>query len=123
MSTLKDLRGELADTVAGITTYDHVPGRVNLPCAVVVPGAPYITPGETFGEKLVRFGLVLLTHPAINGDETDALDELIESTQHALDAAGWRVEQVQQPNNTDLNGADILATEIVVATLATFPTT
>lgn len=123
MSTLKDLRGELADTVTGITTYDHVPARVNLPCALVVPGAPYITAGETFGEKLVRFGLVLLTHPSINSDETDALDGLIETTQHALDAAGWRVEQVQQPAIQDLNGAEILATEIIVATLATFPTT
>jgi hypothetical protein len=119
---LKALRGELVDTVTGITTYDHVPARVNLPAAFVLPGQPYIEAGETFGEKTVRFGLVLLTHPTLNQIETDDLDALIETTQHALDAAGWRVESVQQPAIQDLNGSDVLATEITVAALATFPT-
>lgn len=123
MTVLKALRGELADTVTGVTTYDHVPGRINLPAAVVVPGQPYIEPGETFGQKAVRFDLVLLTHPATNEDETDQLDELIESTQHALDAGGWRVERVEMPATQEYNGGEVLATGITVVTLATFPTT
>lgn len=126
MTVLKELRGELADTIGqavpDLTTYDHAPGRINLPALVVLAGSPYIEAGETFGEKTVRFGALLLTHPTLNDAETDALDAQIETAQHALDAAGWRVELVAQPTIQELNGSEIYATEIHVASLVTFPT-
>lgn len=117
---LKQLRGEIADTVTGITTYDHVPARAVLPCAWVLPGSPYIEQGQTFGERLVRFQLVLATHPGANAAETEALDALIEQCQAELEADGWQVVTVAQPNIQDLNGAEVLVTEITVATAATF---
>jgi hypothetical protein len=120
MTVLKDLRTDLASKVTTVTTYDHVPGRVLLPAAVVLAGSPYIDQGDTFGERLVRFQLVLLTHPSLNQIETDALDQTIESTIVAVEKGGWTVESVQQPNTQELNGAEVFATEITVAAMVTF---
>ena len=118
--TLRELRTELVETVTGVTTYDHVPARAVTPAAFIVPGSPYITAGQTFGIRTVRFGLVLLTTPSMNRYETDALDQQIEKIQHDLESAGWLVESVNAPEIQDLNGAEILATTINVATDATF---
>lgn len=119
MSVLGDLRRELADDVAGdpveLTTYDHVPARVQLPAAFVMAGAPYIEAGDTFGSSTVRFDVALLTQPSLSADETDQLDERIEAVQRRLQDAGWRVERVEQPQLQDLNGAEVLATQIAVA--------
>ncbi|QKY79162.1 tail terminator [Microbacterium phage TinyTruffula] len=119
MSTLGDLRRELADDVAGspveLTTYDHVPARVQLPAAFVMAGAPYVEADQTFGCSIVRFGVVLLTQPSMNADETDQLDERIESVQRRLLSAGWLVERIERPEIQDLNGAEVLATALSVA--------
>jgi hypothetical protein len=118
---LKQLRGEIADAVTGITTYDHVPERPSLPCAFVLPGSPYIEGGETFGENYVRFELVVLTHPTLNSQETDDLDRRILQFRRELHEAGWRTETVSQPRIEDAaNGAEVLATGITVAALVTF---
>ncbi|AVR56184.1 minor tail protein [Microbacterium phage Azizam] len=119
MSVLGDLRRELADDVAGspveLTTYDHVPARVQLPAAFVMAGAPYVEADQTFGSSIVRFGVVLLTQPSMNADETDQLDERIESVQRRLLSAGWLVERIERPEIQDLNGAEVLATALSVA--------
>lgn len=120
MSVLKQLRGELVDTLTGLTIYDHVPARASIPCAFVMAGAPYITASATYGARLVRFGVVLVTSSSLNEYETDELDERIEQAQRELESAGWLVEQVAQPEIQDLNGAEILATTITVATDAAF---
>ncbi len=126
MSVLGDLRRELADTVAGdpvaLTTYDHVPGRVQLPAAFVMAGAPYVEQGLTFGSSRVRFAVVLLSQKGLNSDETDQLDERIESVQGRLLDAGYVIERVEQPQIQDLSGSEVLATELsVVADGVTFP--
>ncbi|QLF83167.1 minor tail protein [Microbacterium phage Bri160] len=119
MSVLGDLRRELADDVAGspveLTTYDHVPARVQLPAAFVMAGAPYVEADQTFGSSIVRFGVVLLTQPSMNADETDRLDERIETVQRRLLSAGWLVERIERPEIQDLNGAEVLATALSVA--------
>ncbi|MFF0911995.1 minor tail protein [Exiguobacterium phage phiExGM16] len=122
MSVLSNLRGELADELAGdITVYEHVPARAALPAAFVMAGSPYIEQGATFGERLVRFSVVLLSSPGPNSIETVELDERIETVQRRLLAADWLVESVSQPQLQDLNGAEVLAVELAVSTLATFP--
>lgn len=121
MSVLGDLRRELIDAVSGFTTYDHVPASAQLPAAFVMAGSPYIDAGETFGSRHVRLLLVLLTPSMTNSQETDWLDEQIEAVQAALTAEGWAVERVEQPQLQDLNGAEVLATQIVVGADVTFP--
>ena len=119
--TLKALRGELIDTITQLTTYDHVPARVNLPCAFIMAGSPYIAAGDTFGERQIRFGVVILTAPSLNSIETDELDAWIEDIQAALEGAGWLVESTDQPRIESLGEQqDVLATTINVATYATF---
>lgn len=120
MSVLGDLRRELADDIAGqppsaLTVYAHVPARVQLPAAFVMAGAPYVEQGQTFGSSVVRFAVVLLTHPGMNEDETDRLDERIETVTSRLLDAGWTVERVERPEIQDLNGAEVLATALSVA--------
>lgn len=117
---LRALRVELADTIgaagAELTVYDHVPGRVQLPAAFVMAGAPYIEQGQTFGSATVRFAVVLLTQPALNSVETDLLDERIETVQQQLQDAGWLVERVDQPQLQELNGQELLAVQLAIAT-------
>lgn len=123
-SVLVELRRELADVIAGdpveLTAYDHVPARVQLPAAFVIAGTPYVEQGDTFGSSIVRHGVVLLTQPSLSADETDQLDERIESVQRRLLNAGYVVERVERPEIQDLNGAEVLATALAVACSATF---
>lgn len=125
MTVLGDLRRELADVVAGdpveLTTYDHVPGRVQLPAAFIMAGRPYVEQGQTFDSSNVRFQAVLLTHPSLNSETTDKLDELIENVSRRLTIDGWQIEQIEQPKILDLSGSDVLAVAINVAAVASFP--
>jgi hypothetical protein len=125
MSVLGDMRRELADDVAGnpteLTTYDHVPGRVQLPAAFVMAGAPYIEQAQNFGSSTVRFQAVLLTHPSLNSETTDQLDELIQTVSGRLSAADWLIETIDQPRLIDLSGSDVLSVTINVAAVASFP--
>jgi len=122
MTQLTDLRKELADSLSGLplNTYTHIPGRLALPAAFVMAGSPYIEQGQTFGEKLVRFQVVLATQTGDNQSETSALDELIEAAQAALEVDEWVVELVSAPYAQSSNNAEFLATEITVTTLVTF---
>lgn len=124
MSTLLQLRTDLADVVAQIgdlTVYTHVPGRMSLPAAFIMAGSPYIEQAETFGARLVRFGVVLAVQGGSNLSETTDLDTRIEQAQAALEADGWLIEQVSQPYAMQFNNADGLVSEITVTTHVTFP--
>lgn len=122
MNTLTTTRNEVADVLAplGVTTYAHVPGRMNLPAAFIMAGSPYIEQGETFGSRLVRFIVVLAEHTASNLEETEALDDRIEHAQKLLEADGWLIEQVAQPTVMQFNNTDGLVAEITISTPITF---
>jgi len=122
MTVLTELRTELVDALVGLdlNTYTHIPGRLALPGAFVMAGSPYISQGQTFGERTVRFDVVLATQTGGNASETSALDELIESAQAALESAGWLVEEVAQPYSMDFNNAEALVTSITVTAPVTF---
>lgn len=123
MSALGDMRRELADDLAGpaptsLTVYDHVPGRVLLPAAMVMPGSPYVEQGQTFGARTVRFDVVLLSHPSLNSETTEQVDVEIEAVTRRLMAAGWDVERVLQPQIYDFSNGEALGVAISVATQA-----
>lgn len=120
VGVLKALRVELIDTVTQLTTYDHVPGRVALPAVITAAGSPYISAGQTFGAKHVRFNLIILTAPSLNQIQTDELDLWIEDIQHDLESAGWAVEQVEQPRIEELGDTEVLSTTITVGCEADF---
>jgi hypothetical protein len=123
MSTLSDLRQELVDALAplDLNLYTHIPGRMALPGAFVMAGAPFIEQGQTFGEKLVRFAVVVAVPVGSNASETSGLDDLIESAQAALESEEWMVESIAQPFSQSFNNAEGLVTEITVTSAVTFP--
>lgn len=120
--TLTELRTHLADALAplGVTTYTHIPARMSLPGAFIAAGSPYIEQGQTFGERLVRFEVVLATQTGDNLSENSSLDELIENAQALLDTAGWQVEEVSQPYIQEFANAPSLVTQFTVSTFETF---
>lgn len=122
MTLLSTLRTELVAPLGelGINTYTHLPGRMALPGAAVMAGSPYIEQGDTFGSKTVRFSVVLAIPTGTNQAETEALDDLIEAAQAALEADGWLVESVAQPFSMSFNNTEGLVTQITVTTPVTF---
>jgi len=123
MSVLGDLRQEVVEALTGLdlTLYTHIPGRMNLPGAFVMAGSPYVEQGQTFGERLVRFSVVTATNTGENNAETAALDELLEAAQARLEAAGWTVESISQPEAQAFGNAEALVASLNVAALVTFP--
>jgi len=122
MTVLSALRDELVAALSGldIYTYTHIPGRMALPGAFVMAGSPYISQGQTFGARTVRFEVVIATQTGDNSAETSALDELLEAAQTALETEGWLVEQVSQPYAMDFNNSEALVTSITVTSDVTF---
>lgn len=120
--TLATLRTELATTLTplGLNTYTHIPGRMTLPGAFVMAGAPYIEQAQTFGARTVRFGVLLATQTGANDAETDVLDGYIEAAQKALEHDGWLVEEVSQPAEMSFNNTNGLVVEITVTATVTF---
>lgn len=112
---LRALRVELADTITGINTYTHLPGRAVLPCVWILAGSPYLQQADTFGSQTVRHQVVIAAQTGPNDAETDELDRLIESVLHDLAEADYLVERVDQPISQNLNGQEILAVPITVA--------
>lgn len=122
MSRLLELREEIATAISplNLNVYTHIPARMDLPGAFIAAGNPYIEQGQVFGERLVRFQVVIASQTGDNLSETTALDELIESAQALLDDAGWTVEEVSQPYIEDFNNAPALVTAFTVSSFETF---
>src|SRR5688572_33027773 len=74
LATIRDdLKARLA-TISGLTTYDTVPAKPEVPCAIVQPTT--ITPHVTFeqGSSDVRFSVQVLVQCADWPSAQDALD-------------------------------------------------
>jgi hypothetical protein len=96
----------------GVTTvYGHVPERVAPPVALLEPGAPYMTQGDTFCDFVVRFNIVLLVR-GDNETATAELDDLICSVIDNIET--WDVDSVEQPSSFDINNTTYLGTRIAV---------
>lgn len=122
MSTLGDVRKELADTLAplDVTTYTHLPGRADIPSAIVLAGSPYVEQGLTFGERFVRLEVWLSAAKGDNESESSHLDELLDAAIEALESDGWIVEQVSQPFEFQINNGSAYTASITVTASVTF---
>lgn len=127
MGYLTELREELVEAMSGLdlNLYTHIPGRLVLPGAWVMAGAPYIEQGQTFEEKVISYWVVVCVPTGTNQTETSGLDDLIEAIQDALETyeterdSGWIVESVAQPEAMSLNNTEFLAASIAVTTSVT----
>jgi hypothetical protein len=115
-NTLKSVRQEIGFqlSAAGVTTYEWIPPRVVTPAAIVEAGSPYMEQGETFTDFLVRMNIVLLAANATNEVATAELDELICVAIDALDT--FDIEQVNQPEAFEINGAQYLGARLNLVT-------
>jgi hypothetical protein len=118
---IAETRAELLSALApaGVTVYDHEPERFTPPTAIVVHGSPFIEAGDSFGAKLVRFEVWVVSALGANARMTTELDTLIDATSDALAADGWALERVAQPFSYSVNGALYLASTLYVSTTVT----
>lgn len=109
---LRAARDELKTqlTAAGITVHDHVPERLAPPAAVIEPGSPYVTSGDTFCDYMTRFNVVLFAAVAANKVATDELDRHICAVLEAVDT--FDLDGVDSPSTFDVNGAAYLGARI-----------
>lgn len=119
MSTLGQLRGDVADLVADATSlkaFDYLPARLAVPCAVVMPGAPYLVGGELYGSYDITFTIELIMGTAANSVTQSGLDTQIENTIKALKGDGYSLVSVSQPYAMEANNATYLAVTIQTTT-------
>lgn len=122
MTTLETLRTALtADLQAqGLFPVAFVPERPAPPLAVVVPGAPYVATGDTFGTYKVRFDVVLMTAKATNETETIDLDTSVQAALEALaNSARFYLEEITRPAYFQINGTDLFGVTLSAFTLDT----
>lgn len=117
MSAIGEMRQDIADVVATATSipaFAYAPGRFVVPSAIVMPGAPFIESGNTFGTVLGRFQVELIMGTAANQVSSSGLDDQIENAIVALINAGYSVDQVSAPYALNANGQDYLAATVSV---------
>ena len=106
--TALELRTQVAQalTDAGIRAKSYKTETLTPPCAVVVPGQPYILPPAPgrdipFGCHLVRIDVLVVAGPESAKAVEDRMDQLITTALEALDARD--VVSVSRPGLTPLS--------------------
>jgi hypothetical protein len=98
---------------AGLEVLDYVPERIVPPIVIITSGSPYLT-AETVGNEY-RLGLnvTLVASTATNEEATEALDQLIADTVHAISRLGYVVlKTVNPPYRLAANNAEYLASDL-----------
>lgn len=116
--TLHQLRAGMVTDLAEVAPnrYDHIPARINLPAAIVIPGLPYLAPGDTYGTFVVRHTVALVGQAGPNATVTETLDDLIEDALAALLNAGHVVSEVSPGYAYESNTGQFLAVDLTVIT-------
>lgn len=111
-NTLQQARDELALllSAAGASVFTYLPESVAPPVAVIEPGQPYMTQGDTFTSFTVRLNVILLATPASNEMATAELDQAICEVVDAVDT--FYVADIDQPSTFTSGGIDYLGTRL-----------
>lgn len=117
MTSLHNARQAIIDAVGNIDamTFDYVPGRLAPPALIVLPGSPYIEPGDVFGSFLVRHTLSLVMSQGANETITENTDNLIETVLTALMDANVSIDEVSTFYVYESNGGQYLAADITIS--------
>lgn len=117
MATLTEAREDLADGLSGLgfTVYDHVPGSIVTPCALISTGDPYVEEGDTFNdtEMKVNLEIFVITGTSTNATATKALDALI--TKVIFHTAEWHLDGASAPFVSTVNGSDYLTCRLALS--------
>lgn len=117
MSALGDLRNATANVVKNATSipaFPYAPNRFVVPSAIIMPGAPYLESGLTFGTLTAKFTIELVMGTAANQVTSSGLDDQIENSVVALIEDGYNIESVSSPYALEANGQQYLAATITV---------
>lgn len=89
MPAVRDALKAALATIPGLRAYDTVPGQVNVPAAVVVPGEPLVDYQVAMGGGAqLTFDIVLVVQLATERIAQDGLDQyLAEVGDHSVKAA------------------------------------
>lgn len=112
--TRSALQGILEAT--GLHTYETVPARTALPCAILEPSSSWIESGQSFGEYRVSFDVTVVVQTATNEAMTVNLDTLIEELLIAVhDAPGLYLSEINAPSGVEINGVTYLGSTFTVS--------
>lgn len=103
---------ELASEATGIEVDPFFAERISPPRGFVIPGDPYLSPGNTFGSFLGRWEVTLVTRGKVSETGSELIDDLIEDAVVAIVNGGYDVVTVAEPFVVTLNGAQQLAVTI-----------
>lgn len=113
--TLSKAEFALDLTTAGLDVLDYVPERITPPIVIITPGSPYLVTETVGNEYRLGLTLTLVASTATNEEATEALDELIANTVHALSTLGYVVlKTVNPPFRLAANNAEYLSSEITL---------
>jgi hypothetical protein len=81
----------------GIPVHKYPTGAMPTPCAYLVPGSPYLTPGAAWGSSEVGLDVRIVVSNASGAEAMERLDALVDTAVAALIAASIGVDQVGAP--------------------------
>lgn len=114
------------DLVAGdVKALDYLGEAITPPCAVVVPGEPYMrAPGEgrpiPFGRVQVGIDVLLLVPRGEKKTEAKAIDDLIEASYRALNT-NHTIRTVSRPGVVTVSGSKFVGSVLSIEALAEEP--
>lgn len=115
--------GWLADGIADVNSvltaawdtgevHTFMPERLVPPAALILFGNPMLEDGETFGDQILRFNLVLVLQTGTNETMTTDLIATVEDVVFGLIEDDYTVENVGQPYTLAANNANYLAVNV-----------
>lgn len=123
---LTELRGDVKTALAnaggmpaGFKALEYIGESITTPCAVVVPGQPYIEypNGDgtlTFGGRRVNVDVLLLTSREAAKTAANLADQLIEAAMSALDGE-FDVKAVSRPGVVRHSGSKFIGSVLTIA--------
>ena len=122
MSTLNEYLTELAELLSDeeVPAFDYIPERFTPAAVLVLPGTPYVEPGETFGEHQANFEIWLVAPQGTNKVVTDFLNNSLQKNIPVLLENGYAVEGVDEPFIFQPGNAQYLTVVLRVSTAIRF---
>lgn len=110
MNSLTRLREELVEILkaSGLRGLAQMQGRFTPPVFFVIPGSPYLVPGNTFGKFTYTFRIVLVSSARAAEFSTKQLDGLIATAVVALHGSKFNLQQVSEPAGLTLGQGEYL---------------
>lgn len=115
LQTAREAVATLTGEATGAQAHPFMPGRLVPPAAIVLPGSPYLSSGDTFGTFTMGLEVVVVASGKVNETASNTLDDLIVATVVGLVNAGISVSEVSDPWSLSVSNAEHLAATITTS--------